>query len=423
MARSERTAGRPPARDIVTVDGASPTRAAALAGEPGGAAPPAGAATRATVALVHGWVGQFRSGFYDALRDDLAGRGIALTVLHGFPRGEDVDKEDAIAVPGAEHVRNRVIRIGGRELIWQPLTRRVARADLVVITQQSKLLLTYVLLARQLLGRQRMALWGHGRNLDEAASSRVGESVKRFVSRRVHWWFAYNDLSARHVQSLGFPAERTTSVGNAIDTTALRAADATLTDAELDALRTELGIASSNVCLYVGGMYDLKRIPYLLEACDALRQRVPDFEMLFLGGGPERPLVERAADSRPWMHVLGPTFDRDKARLFRLAALTLIPGRVGLAIVDTFALATPLVTLADSTHSPEIDYLEPGVNGVLLPAGTRPDGYAAAVAELLADRERRADLVIGARDAGDRHSIEAMAARFADGISQALETM
>src|SRR5437763_143753 len=64
---------------------------------------------------------------------------------------------------------------------------------------------------------------------------------------------------------------------------------------ELNPLRRELGIATEKVAVYVGGLYDLKRIEFLIEAAQQVRRRVPDFVLIIVGGGIERPLVEAAA--------------------------------------------------------------------------------------------------------------------------------
>lgn len=372
------------------------------------------------VAMVVTWVLQYRNGFHDALRAELADRGIELLLVHGFPHGHWAEKGDATTIPWARHVHNRVFRIGSRELFWTPAREEMRAADLVVVTQQSKQLLGYELFVRQLLGRQRMAYWGHGRNLDEHGRSALGELVKRYMSRHVHWWFCYTPMTADIVRDLGFSEERITVVQNAIDTRSLIRDAESIEAAEVDALRGELGIDSDNVGLYVGGMYPLKRLPYLLEACEAVRERVPDFHAVFLGGGADQHLVEAAAARHPWIHAVGPTFGREKARYFALAKLVLMPGRVGLAILDTFALGTPLITVADSVHSPEIDYLEPGENGIMLPAGSTAKDYAAEVARLLQDDQELEHLVKGALVARDTYTIEEMARRFAEGIERAL---
>ncbi len=76
-------------------------------------------------------------------------------------------------------------------------------------------LINYVLLTYQLLGVKKLAFWGHGKNLQARGERRISEFVKRLVSRRVHWWFAYNNLSAEIVKKTGFPEDRITVAQNA----------------------------------------------------------------------------------------------------------------------------------------------------------------------------------------------------------------
>lgn len=375
---------------------------------------------RRRVALVHSQILQFRRGFHDALRSELDARDIDLLLVHGFPTGDEAAKQDAITVEWAHHTDNRVIRLGRKELVWQPCIRLIRHADLVVTVQQSALLHNYLLLARQVSGRQRIAFWGHGKNLASANASAVGEAIKRCMSRRVHWWFAYTEASARIVRALEFPPERVTVVRNAIDTRTLLRQAAEVSDAERNEVRARLGLSGRNVAIFSGGLYDLKRLPFLFEACRHVRAALPDFELLVLGAGPQRDLVASAADRHPWIHYVGPTFGAKKVAYFSVSKLFLLPGRVGLAILDAFALGTPLVTLADSAHSPEIEYLRPGRNGLLLPNGTDPVGYAATIIELLRDEERRSRLAAAGRQDAQRYSIEEMAARFAHGVEAAL---
>lgn len=68
-----------------------------------------------------------------------------------------------------------------------------------------------------------------------------------------------------------------------------------------------------------------------------------------------------------------------------LARVFLMPGLVGLAILDAGAAGLPLVTTDYPWHSPEIAYLDPGVNGLPIRLWRDPGAYVDAVAGLLAD--------------------------------------
>jgi len=377
--------------------------------------------TTRRVAIVQRYVAQYQVPFFERLRPLLQQGGVDLALFFGEPEGGDASRGDAASVTWGTPIRNRRISLARRDLYWQPCLGDALRADLVIVEQASKLLVNYVLFAAQVAGARRLAFWGHGRTPSAAPPSRIGEAAKAAMSRRVHWWFAYNDLSARYVRELGFPAERITSVHNAIDTQALVAAGAAVTDSELANCRAKLGLKGDHVCLFVGAMYREKRLPFLIAACELIRKQVPDFEMLFLGSGPDRHVVQEAVARNPWMHYLGPLFAGDRLPFFRSAELLLMPGGVGLGILDSFALETPLVTTSVSYHGPEVDYLEDRLNGVMVREVDSPAAYARKVVELMTDPEALASLRAGCRRAALVYDVESMAALFAQGIFTALE--
>lgn len=72
-------------------------------------------------------------------------------------------------------------------------------------------------------------------------------------------------------------------------------------------------------------------------------------------------------------------------KYFKIAAVQIMPGAVGLGILDSFAMETPLITTVQDFHGPEISYLENGKNGVI----TKNDieEYSNAVVKLLISKE------------------------------------
>jgi L-malate glycosyltransferase len=191
--------------------------------------------------------------------------------------------------------------------------------------------------------------------------------------------------------------------------------------AELERVRAALGSTGKNVCVFAGGMYGEKRLAFLLEACELVRAAVPDFEMIFVGSGEDAGLVEEAARRHEWIHYVGPKFTRDLVPYFMLSKLLLMPGLVGLVVLDSFACEIPLVTTAVTYHSPEIEYLEHGVNGWRVEDPDDVRAYASAVARLLRDDTLRARLVAGCRVAATKYTVENMVERFAVGVLHALE--
>jgi glycosyltransferase involved in cell wall biosynthesis len=355
----------------------------------------------------------FRVPFYERLRELLAGRGVELRLVYApnqrntFLKGE---------LEWAEPVPIRWIGPLG----WQPVLGLCRGCDLVVIQQETKYAVNPLLQAWSALGGPKVAYWGHGKNFQKAAENGIGGFVKNLLAKRVDWWFAYNDLSAKVVAGLGFPCERITSVGNAVDTAGMRKRLETLDPSEVSALREAHGIRSQNIAVYTGGLYPNKRIGFLLEAAAKIREAIPDFELIIIGGGPQRAKVAEAARQNPWIHDIGPKDDHGKVPFWAMAKLLLMPGLVGLVVVDSFALGVPLVTTDYPFHSPEIDYLRDGENGCVVACGEDSSGYADGVVALLRDPQRITALKEEAIRSSGLHTIEHMAENFANGVMRCL---
>ena len=110
----------------------------------------------------------------------------------------------------------------------------------------------------------------------------------------------------------------------------------------------------------------------------------------------------------------------EKTALAGLGRVFLMPGLVGLGVLDSFAYGTPMVTTDVPYHSPEIEYLRHGENGLIVADDVRT--YAEAVTELLTDETWRLQLRRGGEAALETFTIQAMARRFADGVLEALRS-
>lgn len=372
------------------------------------------------VAIVQRVLPHYRLPLFRRLRSALEPDGIHVELHYGQEYPGTVPATTDLDAPWALRHENRYLALGRHALVWQPCWRALEGADLVIVEQASRLLLNYgLLLGRAVRRRPRLAYWGHGRNFQSAAPSGAREALKRLLATRADWWFAYTELSAEAVRSAGFPEGRITVLDNTIDESELAAALASTTAADLEALRGRLGIpAGSPVGVFVGGVYPDKHIEFLLRACEAIRARLPAFHLLLVGDGPERDRVRRAAASAAWIHDLGPAFGAEKAAYLQLADVLLLPGVVGLAIIDSFVARTPLFTTQLPGHGPEIAYLRDGHNGVMTPHEV--EEYSRAVSAFLADPQAQRRLQAGCAESAGLYTLDSMVEKFAGGIRACL---
>ncbi len=371
--------------------------------------------TRARVVYAFPTSHRFRVPFHEQLRAELAAWDIGYDYLFD-PDDENDGRGDTQAIDWATPVRQTDIRLGRQTLKLQHAWRAAAGADLLILQQQNNLLFNYPAQLGLVPGVKKVALFGHGRNFQAERPDALRERFKRHWARKADWWFCYTERSADVVAGHGFPRERITVFNNAIDTSAIGRELAAIDPVEQEQLRQQLFGGSRMVGLHLGGLYREKRIEFLLAAAAAVRRQVPDFRLLVIGGGPQADLVRVAAARHDWIHYAGPKFGAHKSQLASLARVQLMPGLVGLGILDAFAYGTPLVTTNVPFHSPEIAYLENGKNGVVVDDPEDVAGYAAAVVRVLTDDARRAALQAGAKAALSAYSMENMVRRFADGV-------
>jgi L-malate glycosyltransferase len=378
-------------------------------------------ADRPSVLVIVANVKQYRVAFYTQLAQRLSVAGIDLRVAYSEPYAREALKADSAELPAPLGLKvQRCYLMAGRLLLQRVPLAQLRRADLIIMVQSNGYLLDYPLLLASRLGWKRVAYWGHGYN-HQARAADIGERFRRRFIGLSDWWFAYTQRTAEYLVSNGVSSERITVINNAIDTTGFAAQVGAVTPEEVRTLRSELTLPQeARIGLYCGSLYGHKHIPFLLDACARIQARLPEFVLAVAGDGPSAELLRDAGRRLSWLRYLGPQFGHTKAVLFRSAAVFLNPGLVGLAILDSFAAGLPFVTTDLPIHSPEIAYLEPGVNGLVVRCEV--DRWADAVVALLLDKDRLAAMGRAAGAAGRKYSIEKMAENVAQGIERCLGT-
>lgn len=359
----------------------------------------------------------YRTALFGRLRAACAQRGIDLHLVHGQASRRESFKKDEGSLPWAHEVENRFCEVGARDLVWQPCPADVRDADLVVVMQENRILSNYPLLLGRLWSPRRVAYWGHGVNFQSDAPGGLREKWKQMMLQRVDWWFAYTETTAEIVRRAGYPQERITCLDNAIDNEAFERDLASVTDAQLQAMRLEIDAPEgAPVGLFCGSLYPDKRLNYMIEAADRIHAALPAFRLVVIGDGPSAGEIRAAMESRPWLKWLGVRKGLEKAAWFRLADGVINPGAVGLHVLDSFCSGTPMMTTAEARHGPEIAYLQDGVNGLVVHGEAAR--YADAVIALFSDRARLEAIKQAALRDAKHYTLDNMVKRFADGIER-----
>ena len=123
--------------------------------------------------------------------------------------------------------------------------------------------------------------------------------------------------------------------------------------------------------------------------------------------------MQTASNNTDWIHYVGPKFGKDRVKYFKISSVQLMPGLVGLGILDSFALETPIITTKYKYHSPEIEYLNNENNGIITEDSV--DIYVRKLIQVLKS-EQYLSLIEECRSSSETYTIETMVTNFKNGI-------
>lgn len=362
----------------------------------------------------------FRQPLHDGVSQTLAAAGLCYRLFYSAAQGPEISKGDCInTVLGGCYQLIPVRRFG--PWVWQHPPRWRFAAAIVVEQANKHLFNWYILLNLWLLPRccwpggrkPKLIFWGHGYNHQRPHG--FGEWLKKRLLKSPAAWLSYTASVTRYLQQHGVAPERITTLNNSLDHQAF--------GQQVRLLRQQLKAALPPaqqrplVLLFCGALYQHKQIPFMLSVARQLAEVGVISSLIVLGDGPLQTLV--TASAAPWLDYRGACFAEDKIRAYAEADLVFNPGLVGLAILDAFAAGLPFVTTNFTGHSPEISYLQSGVNGLMLSMDA--NAIVQAIRELQQNPALLASLAQGASDSAQLYSMSAMIRNFSQGILTSLQ--
>ncbi|WAC68503.1 glycosyltransferase family 4 protein [Microbacterium sp. SL75] len=365
------------------------------------------------VVIVQEYIPHYRAPLFNQMAESGRARGIEIIIAAGKPSGTLAARSDGVDVSGQRSIPQRELNLAGRRLTVRKLARVLADADFVVLEQARRNLDAYVLLGRR---RRRfpVALWGHGRDYTQDVGA-LSERLRSWLTSRADWFFAYTEGGKKAVIAEGYPGERVTVLENAVDTSELLEGMRNVTEDEKAEFAAQHGLTDATA-LYIGGLDESKRLNFLLESAAAVHAKVPEFRLLIAGSGERESDVAAFAADHSWCVYLGPVHGKKKWTALALSQAMLVPGRVGLVAVDSFAAGVPIVTTDWPWHAPEFEYLIPDVNAIVTEDSI--DIYADGVLRMLTDHSMRERLKQDLLGSARTYSVEKMAERYVDGIEE-----
>lgn len=367
------------------------------------------------VVILQEYVPAYRQSFFEELIRLGRLSSVEISVVAGSASTDQRRRQDDAQANFVVKIPQREFRIAGKRIVIRKSESVCANADLVILEQARRNIDAYFHLMRR-RRPYRIALWGHGRDYVKP-TSRIDGALSNMLTSRADWFFAYTNEGSRAVQKSGFPAGQISVVKNAIDTHAIIKLHESISESDVTSFRDAHNL-TKNVAVFVGGLDNSKRIPFLLKAAHLAHRADPSFRLLVIGAGRDQAIVEREARNNQAVVFTGPLHGREKATAILAAKVMAMPGRVGLVAVDSFAFGRPLVTTDWPWHAPEYEYLTNNVDCVVAPDEVQ--AFSASLLSLMNDDERLILLQKNCLSKSSEYSTEAMAERFLRGILGAL---
>jgi glycosyltransferase involved in cell wall biosynthesis len=374
----------------------------------------------AKVTIFQRIIPHYRKRFFDKLYLRLRENNIELRVIYGQHRVGSVPEGGRYNEPWAIFTKNIYLSFLGKEFVLQKGFKLAkSTSDLIIVEQANRLILNYIIMLFKNYFEYSIGYWGHGRNY-QSTKNGISSRIKSILIGKADWWFAYTQSSANELEKHGFPSEKITIVQNSIDATQLTATFDEARDGHRDYLKAKLNIKSNNIGLFCGGFDKKKEIDFVLAACDSIKLSLTDFHMIFIGHGPAAEKVSSFAATRTWVSYLGKITSDERAQYFHISKCLIMPGALGLVVIDSFALRTPLITSNLATHSPEFDYLENHENSHITSFDI--NSYTKGVVSTLNNEQYLEKIKLGCDTAAKLYTLPVMVERFANGIEQCLWT-
>lgn len=217
-----------------------------------------------------------------------------------------------------------------------------------------------------------IVFWTHGYDHGKRKKSLMNDirvKIIEFFLKNVDHVFAFSQKGKDYLTSKNVLEEHITVTPNTLNTDLWLGKFNECTKTQL---RKKYNYDNDTlVLLFSGRLNKDKKVKNLLYAMEYMQKEHKEIKihLNIVGDGSERENLEEYVKQSKLENIIfhGFIFDEAKiAEMFCVSDLFVMPGYVGLAIVHAFCFGLPIITENIDYHSPEIQYLEDGINGYFI---------------------------------------------------------
>jgi glycosyltransferase involved in cell wall biosynthesis len=322
---------------------------------------------------------------------------VELTLFIGDKNPSTTSPNGDLSQISSIQVKNKIIQLFGLLWIWQDINKILHPQyyNLIILSDHVLLLSNYIVMLRCWWNKIPFGLYTHGFNYQrkEQKWAKILEYFRAFIHRHCSVLIVYSKEGAQHLQNNnGVSPERIFIAPNTLDIESILKRTAIITTHQITQCRLAMGIDLDEVVLvYIGRIEPIKNPDWVIEVVKFLQNQQIRVHALLVGDGTQLCKLEEQISQLPLkvakaIHLVGQVPVEQVDLYLKLGDITIMPGMTGLAIVHSFAVGRPYITIKSPYHSPEIAYLEHGINGLITEATL--EAFCKAVMSLVLDQEK-----------------------------------
>jgi len=327
------------------------------------------------IAYVTRFVPEYRRPILEKLANRLNGR---LLICAGSSHDTSFTDLFNISSKSYEFIPLKNRWIGGQKALIQSIKPVIECNPIVILAEESPRTISLPWLLNT-AKRRRIGtlLWGHFSSNQRKFSERNLLDLYRIsMAKRVDGCVCYTHQIAELIQP-HIPDKACFVAPNTLDTNKLFQLRRELAMEGKQAIRSRLGLPKhGKMVVFIGRLIREKRVEVLLDLHKSLNATV-SATLVIIGDGPERERLEARIQRERLTNILMPgqlPDLEDSAPWMYAADVMVCPGYVGLNVNHAFCLGLPVVTCKSPDpqiryHSPEIAYLQPGMNSMIAEYG------------------------------------------------------
>jgi len=235
-----------------------------------------------------------------------------------------------------------------------------------------------ILVLLRIIYKYKLLLWSFGYKPDYGFNprKRLADTYRLMTYNLVDGIIFYSNQGKQQASKYLNNHEKLFVANNTIDTNQESVIYANLKILGKSQIRSDLGIESKKMVLYIGRLIKDKQVDHLLNSFSLVEAITGDVLLVLIGDGPEKDNLHQLAIKLNLKNILfcGSIYDKMMVgKYLYISDVIVNPGRLGNSVIHSFCYKTPVIAqkINRPFHGEGAEYLIDGYNGFWVKDGDK----------------------------------------------------